>query len=227
MNRIDGLIARMRDIPGKERRATQLQDMRAVRDKLNQAADRAETLREQSRALRNVDGASFVGVAEQGLARVASRAGALKKRHDEGADFDRKRADDTLTLINEGLESVSAGVSKGWRNLIDEQVRRYRPLAEAAERAGLSGASGLNEAIELLERWRESPPNTRKAAESYVANASRLPTAIASLGLTGRAGKFMVDASKGRATAGDLQDAEILAFLETQPAIWAMLKVGL
>ena len=28
MNRIDGLIARMRDIPGKERRATQLQDMR-------------------------------------------------------------------------------------------------------------------------------------------------------------------------------------------------------
>ncbi len=227
MNRIEALILRMQDIPSKEQRATQIQDMRAIRDKLQTAARLAETLREQSTALETIDAANFVGSARQGLIKVASRASALKKRHDDGAGFDRKRADQTLTSINEGLEQVSATVTKGWRALVDDQTKRYRPLAEAATRATLPGAAGLNQAIELLEGWRDKPPESRHAADAYRANAATLPTAIANLGLEGRAGRFMVDASNGRAKAKDLQDAEVLAFLDSHPAVWAMLKVGL
>jgi len=227
MNRIQILIARMQDIPGKEQRATQIQDMRTIRDKLQDAARRAETLREQSGALATIDAADFVDSARQGLTKVASRASALKKRHDDGAGFDRKRADQTLTLINESLEQVSATVTKGWKGLIDDQTKRYRPLAEAATRAALPGAAGLNDAIELLDGWRDAPPQSRQAADAYRANAASLPTAIANLGLEGRAGRFMVDASNGRAKAKDLQDSDVLAFLELHPAVWAMFKVSL
>ena len=227
MNRIQSLIARMQDIPGKEQRATQIQDMRAIRDKLQDAAQRADTLREQSSALAAIDAAEFVGSARQGLTKVASRASALKKRYDDGAGFDRKRADQTLTLINESLEQVSTTVTKGWKGLIEDQTKRYRPLAEAATRATLPGAAGLNEAIELLDGWRDDPPRSRQAADDYLTNAATLPTAIANLGLEGRAGRFMVDASNGRAKAKDLQDPDVLAFLELHPAVWAMLKVGL
>lgn len=226
MNRIDALLARMRYIPSKQQRATQLQDMRVIRDKLQEAAHRGEVLCEQSNALAAIGDLGFVGVSRQGLTKIAERAGALKKRHDDGHGFDRKRADQTLTLINEGLDGVSSAISKGWRSLVDEQTRRYRPLAAAAERASLPGAKGLNDAIALLDGWRDAPPDSRQAADTYIANASSLPTAIASLGLEGRAGKFMVDASNGRAKANDLQDPEVLAFLEAHPAVWSMLKVG-
>jgi hypothetical protein len=227
MNRIQALIARMQDIPGKEQRATQIQDMRVIRDKLQDAVQRAETLREQSSALATIDAAEFVGSAHQGLAKVATRANALKKRHDDGGGFDRKRADQTLTSINESLEQVSNTVKKGWKGLIEDQTKRYRPLAEAATRATLPGAVALNEAIELLDGWREDPPRSRQAADDYRANAASLPAAIANLGLEGRAGRFMVDASNGRGKARDLQDPDVLAFLQLHPAVWAMLKVGL
>lgn len=227
MNRIEALVARMQDIPGKEQRTTQIQEMRIIRKKLQDAAHRAETLREQSSALATIAAADFVGSARQGLTKVASRASTLKKRHDSGAGFDRTRADQTLTSINENLEQVSSTVAKGWKGLIDDQTKRYRPLADAASRATLPGAAGLNDAIELLEGWRDAPPQSRQAADAYQANAASLPTAVANLGLEGRAGRFMVDASNGRAKAKDLQDAEVLAFLEMHPAVWTMLKVGL
>jgi hypothetical protein len=227
MNRINTLIAKMRDIPGKEQRATQLQEMRVVRDKLRESADRADLLRQQSIALATIDDAGFVRVADQVLAKVASRAGALKKRHEDNAGFDRRRADETLTLINEGLENVAGTLGKGWRALIDDQTRRYRPLAEAAERAGLPGGGGLQDAIAVLEGWRDAPPTSTHAAAAYLTNAQSLPTAIASLGLEGRAAKFMVDASNGRAKAKDLQDPNVLAFLEVHPTVWSMLKVVL
>ena len=227
MNRIDALIERMRDIPGKEQRASQLSDMRMVRNKLREAADRAAALKEQSSALTAIKEAGFVGVALQGLAKVASRAASLKKRHDDGLGFDRRRADTTLTSINEGLDSVEAGLTKGWKGLIDELTKRYGPLAEAADQAQMPGAKGLQEAIELLGGWRESPPTSAQAAQTYVANALSLPTAVAGLGLEGRAGRFMIEASKGQAKAKDLQDDEVLAFLREHPAVWAMLKVGL
>lgn len=227
MSRIADLIARMEVIPDKERRATQLGEMTAIRDKLSTSADLAEGLRNLSRALEVVDGADFVEKAKQGLAQASTYAIKLKMRLEGGSGFERKRADDTLTLINERLDNASSAVAKGWRTLIEDQIKRFRPLAEAAERASLPGAGALNDAIALLDGWRDSPPKTRQEAEGYVANAARLPAAIANLGLEGRAGKFMIDASNNRAKAKDLQDAEVLSFLNAYPSVWSMLKVGL
>ena len=227
MSKITELIARMRDLPEKEKRATQLGEMVAVRDKLATAAEKSDRLRTLSASLENVDGADFVAKAKLGLTQAATTANGLKKRFEIGTGFERKRADDALTLINERLENASAGIAKGWRALIDDQARRYRPLADAATKAALSGGAGLTDAIDRLEGWRESPPQSAQAATAYQFDAARLPASIASLGLEGRAGKFMIDASNGRARAKDLQDPNVIAFLDEHPAVWAMLKVGL
>lgn len=227
MSKVVELIARMRGLPDKEKRATQLSDMIAVRDKLAIAADEADRLRGLSASLHAIGDVDFVEKVNLGLTQTATTANGLRKRYENGAGFERKRSDDALTLINERLENASATVSKGWRALIDDQARRYRPLADAATKAGLPGEAGLAQAIGRLEAWRESPPSSQPAAETYKADAARLPAAIASLGLEGRAGKFMIDASNGRARAKDLQDPSVLAFLNDHPAVWAMLKVGL
>lgn len=227
MTKIVNLVAVMRNIPDKERRTTQLSEMRTIRDRLCEASDRSADLRALSSALSTIKNADFVARAQQGLAQVASRAAALKKRYDSGSGFERKPADDALTLINEGLDNASSAITKGWRALIDDQTKRYRPLAAAAERAELSGADGLTAAIATLEARRDAPPATAADVDSYRNKAARLPVAIASLGLEGRAGTFMVDASNGRAKARDLQDPDVLAFLKAYPAVWAMLKVGL
>ena len=43
---------------------------------------------------------------------MASRAAALKKCFSGGAGFDRKRADQTLTLINEALDTYQLPLAK-------------------------------------------------------------------------------------------------------------------
>lgn len=226
MTRISELIARMAGIPDKERRATQLGEMIAIRDKLKISADLAQQLRALSSALEAVEGTDFVEKAKQGLAQVSSSALRLKARLERGSGFDRKQGDQTLTDINERLENASAVINKGWRLLVDAQGMRFKPLADAAERASLPGADDLNAAIALLAGWRDNPPTTRHAATGYVADAARIPASIAALGLEGRAGKFMVDAANGRARAKDLQEAEVIAFLDAHPAVWSLLKVG-
>ncbi|RWO54257.1 hypothetical protein [Mesorhizobium sp.] len=227
MSRILDLVARMKGIPDKEKRATQLGEMTAVRDKLRNSADRAESLRILSSALEVIEGANFVEKAKQGLAHASGNAARLKARLEAGSTFDRNQADVTLTAINERLENASAAVFKGWRTLVDEQGNRFKPLAEAAKRASLPGADALNAAITSLEGWRDNPPPTPQAAKGYIASAASILASIAGLGLEGRAGKFMVDAASGRAKAKDLHDAEVLAFLDANPAVWSMLKVGL
>jgi hypothetical protein len=217
----------MKAIPDKETRATQLEGMKAVRDKVRDAADTADELRVQTAALAAIKDVDFVEKGKLSLAQASQSATAMKKRYDQGSGFDLKRADAALIQINERLEQGSSAVEKGWRTLIDEQVRRFKPLAEATERALLPGASSLRNAIALVDGWRDGPPATRQAAELYSEHAAELPASIAKLGLEGRAGKFMVDASNGRGKARDLQDAEVLAFLEAYPAVWAMLKVSL
>lgn len=227
MSRIGELISRMAIIPDKEKRATQLGEMIAVRDKLRESAKLADELRGFSDALEVVAGADLADKAKQGLAMASNSAIRLKTRLESGSGFERKRSDESLTAINERLENALSAVSKGWRSLIDEQARRFTPLVEAAERASLPGADALNVALSKLERWRDSPPQTPQAAVVYVADAAQIPSAIANLGLEGRAGKFMVDASSGRAKAKDLQEPEVLAFLDAHPAVWSMLKIGI
>jgi len=227
MSRISDLIAIMNDIPDKEKRATQLGEMVAIRDKLSSSADTAEHLRSLCSALEAIEGAHFIQKAKQGLAQASANAVRFKARLEAGPGFDRKYADLKLIAINERLAIASATVTKGWRTLVDEQGMRYQPLAEAAERASLPGAAALNAAIARLDDWRDAPPTTPQAAEVYLANAARIPAAIADLGLEGRVGKFMVDAASGRAKAKELQNAEVLTFLDANPAVWSMLKVGL
>ncbi len=227
MSTLSELVARLSSIPEKERRATQISEMVAVREKLAISANNAEALRELSTALAAIKGLDFLEKVQQGLAIASTTAGRLKTRIEGGAGFERKRVDEALTTINERLESASATVVKGWRSLIDEQQRRFKPLVDAAARAGLPGADALTDSIIRLEAWRDSPPTTVQQANAYLVDTATVPTAVANLGLEGKAGKFMIDASNGRAKARDLQDPEVIAFLDSYPAVWTILKVGM
>ena len=227
MNKIAELVNRMKAIPDKETRATQLEGMKTVRDKVRAAADTADELRVQTVALAAIKDVDFVEKGKMSLVQASNSAIALKKRYDQGSGLDLKRADTALIQINERLAQGTSAVEKGWRALIDDQVRRFTPLAEATERALLPGSGSLRDAITLVEGWRDGPPATRQATDLYLEHAAQLPASIAKLGLEGRAGKFMVEASNGRAKARDLQDADVLAFLEAYPKVWAMLKVTL
>lgn len=227
MSRISDLVAKLATIPDKEKRATQLGDMVAVRDKLKASAENADRLRVLNAALEKVEGADFVPRAGQGLAQAANAANKFKARFANGAGFERKKADEALTAINERIEAALNVVEKGWQTLVDSQGLRFKPLAEAAERAELTGAEHLKAAIDQIAAWRDQPPATPQAAAAFVADAERIPASITQLGLEGRAGLFMVAAANGRGRAKDLQDFDVLKFLNEHPAVWSMLKVSL
>jgi hypothetical protein len=227
MSRIAELIEQMAVLPPKEAKANRLGDMIAIRDKLRVSGDEADKLRRLTSALQLVEGADFVSRAKQGLESASTVALKLKSRMDGGEGFERARADAVLTSINEKLGQASTGVTKGWRSLGDDQAGRFAPLAEAAAQASLPGVAGLKSAISGLQNCRENPPASPKEASDYAMKAASISAAISQLGLQGRAGQFMIDASKGQAKAKDLQLVEVLAFLDANPAIWSMLKVAI
>lgn len=227
MTRITDLTERMALIPGKVSRAVEINGMTTVRDKLLEAADQTEELRNLAEAFSKLESLEISNRIAEGLAQASKAAQRWKSHVEGGKAFDRKDADSRLIAINERLDQASNAATKGWRATIDDQTKKYQPLAEAAERAGLPGASALDAAIEKIATWREAPPATIDDATEYLAQAGRVPAAIATLGLEGKAGRFMVEASDGRAKAKDLQDPEVLAFLTEYPSVWAMLKVRL
>jgi hypothetical protein len=221
------LISRLEVLPEKEKKANHLGQMTAVRDKLYVSATNATELRRAAAALGRVKEAAFAGRASEALAGATSSAEKLRDRISGGAGFERGRVDAALTQINERLNGGTEAVAKGWRLLIDEKMKRYAPLTEAAERVPMPGAAGLRAALAELERWRETPPQTPQAADAFTAQADALPAAVANLGLEGPAGVFMIQASRGQARAKDLLTPEVRAFLDANPAIWSMLKVSL
>lgn len=227
MSRITDLIERMSVIPEREKKATQLDDMIVIRNKLETAAVTAGRLRASISATRRIDGTAFTDKPREGLEAASATAHGLKSALTSGAGFNRSQADKALTSINEKLSQASNGVTKGWRILVEGRVRRFSPLADVAKRAALPGAAPLAAAITTLETWTASPPTDEQAAQAFSETANSLPSAVAKLGLEGRAGQFMVDAANGTAKAKDLQDREVLEFLEDNPTIWSMLKVGL
>lgn len=227
MSRITDLIERMSVIPDREKKATQLADMISIRNKLEAAASSAGSLRASTSVIGRIDGTDFADKAREGLEAASTAALKFKSRLENGAEFNRNQADSALTSINERLNHASNGIAKGWRALVDGRVRRFSPLADVAKRAALPGAAPLAVAITTLETWKDTPPQDEQAANAFAETAASLPSAVAKLGLEGRAGQFMVDAARGSAKAKDLQDREVVEFLEANPAIWSMLKVGL
>lgn len=227
MSRITDLIERMAIIPEREKKAMQLADMIAIRASLETAASSAERLRASTTAISGIEGADFVEKARGSLDMAASSARKFKARLEGGAGFDRKSADGAVTSINERLSDASGGVTRGWRALVEGRTRRFSPIAAVADQAGLAGSVPFGAAITSLEGWKESPPADEAAAAAFSATSDSLPAAVAGLGLQGKAGQFMVEAAKGSAKARDLQDQDVLAFLQANPTIWSMLKVGL
>lgn len=227
MTKITELTERMALIPGKEARAVEIGGMTTVRDKLFAAADQADELRSLAQAFSNLGSGDLSAKVSDNLAQAAKAAQRWQANIEAGKAYDRKDSDSRLTAINERLEQATGAATKGWRATIDDQTKKYAPLAEAAERAGLPGAAALASAIGKIATWRDAPPATSDDAADYQTQAGRVPAAIATLGLEGKAGRFMVEASDGRAKAKDLQDPEVLAFLADYPSVWAMLKVRL
>lgn len=227
MSRITDLIERMSVIPEREKNATQLGDMIAIRNKLESAAATAGSLRASISATGRIHGTDFSDKAREGLEAASATALKFKSSLESGTEFNRNHADGALTSINERLTHASNGVAKGWRALVEGRVRRFSPLADVAKRADLPGAAPFASALTTLETWKESPPKDEQAAKAFAETADSLPSAVEKLGLEGRAGQFMVDAARGAAKAKDLQDRDVLEFLEANPAIWSMLKVGL
>lgn len=227
MTRITDLTERMTLIPGKVARAVEIGGMTTVRDKLLVAVHQTDELRNLARAFSKLESRELSARIADSLAQASKAAQRWQANIEGGKAYERKDADTRLTAINERLDHAANAVTKGWRAIIDDQTKKYEPLAEAAERAGLPGASALAVAIKKIATWREAPPATIDDATEYLAQAGRVPAAIATLGLEGKAGRFMVEASEGRAKAKDLQDTEVLAFLAEYPSVWAMLKVRL
>lgn len=228
MSKIRELTNQIATIPDKERRKNQVGSLEATRDKLRMLTAIANGAAEVCMASTAINGANFVSKAHQGIVQAGASAKQLNAHLTKGgAIAGNKRADELLTQVSERISAAASAVQRGWVSVVQVNANRYEPLAEVARKLGLPGAPGLDRALSQVRRWEGSPPTTAAGAEDFSTAIAQVRGSVESLGFKGKADAFMIAAAAGAASARDLLDPDVVAFLNENPAIWGLLQVKL
>lgn len=228
MSKIRELTLQVASIPDKEKRKNQVGALEAARNKSCELTATASGAADVCAAVAAVDSANFIGRARQSIAQAGSSAKQLSAHLLTGGQIaGNKKADDLLTTMSERVESAVTTIRKGWSVLAQGYAKRYQPLADVAYQIGLPGARVLDDALSKVRSWESRPPATAQAAEQFNTAVTQIRGSVEGLGFEGKAGTFMVAAANGNASARDLLDPDVQAFLKKYPGVWGLLQVKL
>ena len=128
--------------------------------------------------------------------------------------------------MDEAAASTVKPLSDLWQKRIDEAVTPYIRLSQAVADLKLKGSGELQKHLNALQATRTRLPSSDEEALATKDRLQALPAVIGTLGLTGRAGKFLVAVADRNGDAKDLDDPEIREFLDRYD-LWGSLRVSL
>jgi hypothetical protein len=158
--------------------------------------------------------------------RRASRlAGKLAKRLRERIDAVQDRAtDEDFAQLGVQARSADKTLGERWSRQLEDRLKGYGALVQAAKAAKLSESWGLATQLTILQGHAGAPPRTPGQAERIREALDGLTGMVAQLGLEGAPGRFLMDAAAGRGDARALRDPEVQAFVERHD-LWRLLVV--
>jgi hypothetical protein len=128
--------------------------------------------------------------------------------------------------IKEAANGSTKPVTEVWQANIIAGVRAYVQVAKIAADQTLPGGHELNKKLDELISRSSVPPCDQKDAATLNLKLASLPEDVTTLGLTGKAGDFLVAAAEGRGSPRDLENAEIRDLLDRYK-LWNSLRVTL
>ncbi|MHC2088759.1 hypothetical protein [Methylobacterium sp. CM6244] len=228
MSKLLDLVAKLESIPTKERHADVVGGLTKLCEAVERGAADATDLLSAARnatAVTGRDEYAAVGIAAQRVVGPARRMRRNVERKPEEAWS--KRGDDLMITIGDGVRAARKALRDRWQAFVDTTKRDYGVLAGVGHEARLAGAAGLSSALQAFDTAATSPPTTAAAAQKVRERLEALRTAVRDLGLEGEAGRFMVAAAEGRADPRDLYKPAVIAFLDSHPGVWDLLRVKL
>ena len=228
MSKIQDLTTQIATIPEKEKRKNQVGSLEAARDKVRELAALISGTADVCAAVSIVNGATFVVRVRQVIAQAGSSAKQLNAHLAKGGQISgNKKAEDLLATMSERVARAATLIRNGWSGLAQGYAIKYQPLADVAKQIGLPGAPLLERALSQVRLWETEPPNSADVAKKFDVAVDQIRGSIEGLGFEGKAGAFMVAAANGNASARDLLDPDVGAFLNKYPSVWGLLQVRL
>jgi hypothetical protein len=227
MSKIQKLIELVESIPEKEKRKSEVRILAVGRDKIGAATSVATELLGSCAALESIEGVTFGEKARAAILQCSNPSRQLNSKIAKKETVSETQVDEYLTRISERMKDASETIAKGWASHVQSWLRRYQPLADVARQIQLPGISGMQKAMATVSKWESRVPRNQNEAIEINDRFKEILEAIKTLGFEGKVGEFMVCAAQGNAPARDLQNAEVLAFLNKYPTVWKLLQVRL
>jgi hypothetical protein len=134
--------------------------------------------------------------------------------------------EERMIAIKDFAAASSKPVTDVWEKEVSGAIHAYEQVSKVAADRGLPGGRELESKLSDLRSRRSRPPQDDNDARTVALKLARLPQEVATLGLTGKAGEFLVAAAEGRGSPRDLEHPEVRELLDRY-ALWPSLRVSL
>jgi hypothetical protein len=166
-------------------------------------------------------------ILEDRVQKAASSARACYKEMAKGMDAVAKQSfEDRMIAMRDSASAASKPVADTWQEKLAVEVRAYEQVGRIAADRGLPGGANLDKRLRELVNRSSLPPQDEKDAKALSLQLKNLPTEVRALGLTGKAGDFLVATAEGRGSPHALEEPEIRDLLNRYK-LWDSLLVTL
>ncbi len=180
-----------------------------------------------AKLVKAVFGNSSFPVLDDRASKAAAGARHCQKELAKSIDAVTKNSfEERMIAIKDFAAASGKPVTDVWEKRVSEAIHAYEQVAKVAADRGLPGGRELEAKLTDLRNRTSRPPNDDNDARTFALKLGGLPQEVATLGLTGKAGDFLVAAAEGRASPRDLENPEVREFLDRY-ALWRSLHVSL
>jgi len=136
----------------------------------------------------------------------------------------KKTFEERMISIKEFATAASKPVAEIWAEKLAAEIRAYEQVGRIVADRGLPGGAQLNKKLGELGSRSSIPPQDEKDAADLTGRLRGLPQEVKALGLTGKAGNFLVAAAEGRGSPRDLEEPEVRELIDRY-RLWSSLLV--
>lgn len=158
----------------------------------------------------------------QKVARLASNL--AKRIRANPAYVGKNEAGDAISDLKALAPAVARTVADAWARAMADRCELLRARIAVAELAGAGSGSELRRELDRLQSGRQ--PSSEAEVQGVVEFFARADSAVAKVGASQRLSSFVEEAMRGSASARDLDDPEVRAFLD-ENRLWQRLTVKL
>ena len=143
----------------------------------------------------------------------------------KGMDAVAKKAfEERMISIKELATAANKPVAEAWSEKFSAEIRAYEQVGQIVADQGLSGGAKLSKLLGELRNRSALPPQNENDAAVLAVRLRDLPLEMKSLGLTGKAGSFLVAAAEGHGSPRDLEEPEVRELIDRY-GLWSSLLV--